>query len=694
MDAPHESISGYAPDWLLRRLAAAPEPFGEATAETGEAGVLFADISGFTALTERLAQRGGAGVETLIGILNRAFGALITQVYRHGGDILKFAGDALLAVWPAGADGLAEAVARAAECALGMPSLVSGLAVPGETPLSIRVGIGAGPIRLAYVGGLNGRWETLVTGEPLSGLKGAMAQACPGEVVLSPEACFHVGNRASVVPLSDGVVRLQAWRSGSREPVAVAPTVTQAMVPALQGLIPGAVLARLAAGQQRWTAELRTATVIFANLPGLTAGTPLGEAQAIALTLQRVLYRFEGSLNKLSVDEKGVSMVAAFGLPPLTHEDDAVRAVRAARDLQGALLELGVEASVGLATGRVFCGEVGNERRREYTLIGDVVNLAARLMAAAEGDPLIDEATAIAASSRARFEALPPVRLKGKAQPVKVFRLIEVGREPAEPIASLIGRQRERGVLEARLEALARHGEGGVVVIEAEAGVGKSRLVGHLLDRAREREVGWALGAGDAIDRSHAFHAWPQVFASWYGTDPVACRERVLASLDSADHSIVPILQPVLPMNLAETGVTAEMAGETRAANVRRLLGALMAKIARQAPQVVVIEDAHWLDSASWAVALEASRQAGILLVMTTRPLGEAAPLEYHQIVGSAGTRVLPLGAMDPARPGGWWPAASEWTCCPTTWPRSSSIGPRGTPTSAKSSPSPCARPT
>ena len=96
--------------------------------------------------------------------------------------------------------------------------------------------------------------------------------------------------------------------------------------------------------------------------------------------MQETLYEYEGSLNKLGVDDKGATLVAAFGLPPVAHEDDPVRAVRAALGIQANLRRLGVRYAIGIATGRVFCGSVGSNLRREYTMIGGVVNLAARLM--------------------------------------------------------------------------------------------------------------------------------------------------------------------------------------------------------------------------------------------------------------------------------------------------------------------------
>src|SRR5262249_54660088 len=144
--------------------------------------------------------------------------------------------------------------------------------------------------------------------------------------------------------------------------------------------------------------------------------------QTVLAATQEELYHYEGSLNKLSVDEKGVTLVAALGLPPLSHEDDELRGVLAGLAIHARLQQLGWPCSVGVTTGQVFCGTVGNDTRCEYTVIGDVVNLSARLMQAAHGGILCDAATRQAVGDRLPWEALPPVSVKGKEEPVAVFR--------------------------------------------------------------------------------------------------------------------------------------------------------------------------------------------------------------------------------------------------------------------------------
>ncbi len=278
-----KTLTRYIPTLIAGRLAADPAPIRQPTAERFAAALLFVDISGFTRLTERLAQHGPSGVEELSRLLNAYFGQLTDIVFVHGGDVVKFAGDALLAIWPGLP--LPEATLRAAQCALAV------------------------------------------------------------------QAALHD-------------------------------------------------------------------------------------------------YRVEDH----------TTLVAALGLPPLAHEDDAVRGVRAARAMQSALAALGVRSAIGVTTGRVFCGTVGSIRRCEYAILGNAVNLAARLMQAALHHPdstlLCDTATSEAAQGYIAFEALPAITVKGRIEPVPIYRPLEEKRAIVQPKTEMVGRSAEHMQLAERLQAL------------------------------------------------------------------------------------------------------------------------------------------------------------------------------------------------------------------------------------------------
>jgi class 3 adenylate cyclase/tetratricopeptide (TPR) repeat protein len=655
MSTLHDTLVSYAPTLTLRHLVERPDGIAAPFAERFQAGILLADISGFTALAERLAARGPAGAEELNRILNEYFGELIGLVVSYGGDIIKFAGDALLAVWPSDDPADPHVAWRTAACAMAMQETLSQHEPKEGHRLYLKVAVGLGELVTSYVGGVNGRWDLVVTGVPLLEMGATFGTARAGEVVLTPRAWDRLRDHATGEILAEGGVRLTTVDPDP--PAAIAPPldVDGDLDSLLRAQIPPAIRSRLLAGQTEWLAELRQLTVIFVKLPDFSHETPLDQAQSLMQTLQLALERFEGTLNKISVDEKGVTMLAAFGLPPLAHEDDARRAVQAALTIRDELGRLGLRSSIGVTTGRVFCGEVGNVLRREYTIIGDPVNMAARLMQAAADDLYCDAATYLAVHDRIDFETLGPVTVKGKTGALPVFRP-HGGVSRAElPETGMVGRQAERARLQECLQALKR-GRGHVLLIEGEAGIGKSRLIGDLVRQARSLDMTVLKGGGDAIEKSTAYHAWRPILSRLLQLeeapeDPAERRQFVLSRLQRGGEvpAQAPLLNDALSLDLPDNDLTSQLTGKVRADNARELFARLLHEQAIRSPLVLILDDAHWLDSSSWALALTvAQRVRPVLLVITTRPLGEPLPSEYRQLLDSSTTQVMRLELLSP----------------------------------------------
>jgi class 3 adenylate cyclase/predicted ATPase len=655
-----ETLGSYVPAAIVRYANRRPPHPPEPTGETFEAVTLFADISGFTALTERLAARGPSGAEELTGLLNGYFGSLIDFITAAGGDVVKFAGDALLALWPIppGADAAAE-TRRVLHCCTAIQAALHDRPVTDDIRLSLKLAVGVGEVRTAILGGVFDRWEFLVTGSPLSQVGVANHHAGPGDTVVSAAAWALVGPACAGELLEDGAVRVTAVR----EPVpargidTLAPT--PAAVPAVRAFIPAAIRSRVDAGQTDWLSELRRATVLFVNLPDFHAATPLDRAQEAMHTLQTALYRFEGSVNKISIDDKGASLVAVLGLPPLAHENDPERGVRAALAMQASLTARNLRSSIGIATGLIFCGSVGSDRRREYTVMGDTVNLAARLMQAAGGGTLCEGPTQSAVRGRVEFDALPALSVKGKKEPVEVFRPRAVdesaGAESGPAMASrLVGRATERARLTLALDRLVGERAGERLAIEGEPGSGKSRLLAHLAHEARARGVTTLTGAGDSVERSTPYRAWRPVFVALFGLDrvtddPDARRTHILAQLpaESAVLRAAPLLSAVLPFEWPDNEFTAPMVGKVRADHLNALIATLFTTATASRPVLVTLKDAQWLDSASWALALTLAERVPAMALVLAQASQTPAP-EYAQFVARPGAERLVLGALDP----------------------------------------------
>lgn len=632
------SLASYLPKLLVERANDGQISGLEPSSEQFHTALLFADVSGFTRLTETLTGRGPAGTEHLTQVLNLYFGQIIDLVDQWGGDVVKFAGDALIALWLS-PEGAKEATA----CALALQRSLHHYDVGDGLHLSMKVAVGAGTVSFSQLGGIFDRWEFLVCGSPLEQVGLANGLAAPGDVVISSSVRNLIGLEqgvdvaaevgleevlegrvgATFEPMGDEMYRVVAPVHGI-PPERVPLTVRPSAAAALRRYIPGAIRSRLDANQSDWLGEQRRLSVIFINLPDFNAQTPLLEADRTMKALQIALYRFEGSVNKISVDDKGASLIAVLGLPPLGHPDDPERAVRAALAMQRVLRDAGQHSSIGVTTGLAFCGTIGNARRREYTVMGNVVNLSARLMQAAKapghGGLLCDEPTWSAAHERLRFEPLPAIVVKGRSEPISIFRPIEEGAEipgskaqlnsdlAAEPKA-VIGREVEFESISAFLGACKRTGSGGLMVIRADHGMGKAQLLRSAARRAGDSGFQVWTGFGHSIDQQTPYRVWSSIFEQIFHAemslpDQAARRYGVLASLpdDPQVLELAPLLDAVLALGWEDTELTRRLSGDARADRTRKLLAAVLASKLANANGLIVLHEAQWIDSASAAL--------------------------------------------------------------------------------------------
>ena len=651
----------YLPEVVIEQVVATQH--AEEFRRTFGAAVFFADISGFTNLTERLTRLGAIGTERLTSVVNDYFEQLIDLVHRHGGDVAKFAGDALIALWRESDDTtLAEAGWRAAQCALDVQRQRKSFEVDG-VPLTLRIAVSAGTVSMIHVGGVFDRWEFALAGSPLVEVGNVCKAIEPGEVGITGrlwrELLAHSAAEPLGMELNADVVRLD-------QIAPIDPNFTTRALhdvrpdhgPRLRQYLPGAVLERLRMGHGSFLGELRRLTILFINLPEFTHDTNIEVAQQTMRALQEACYRFEGSINKLSVDDKGISVLAALGLPPLSHEDDPLRGVKAAMDIQASLGGINVKSAIGVTTGRVYCGIVGSATRREYTIMGDAVNLAARLMHASDDTILCDANTQTRAARLIEFSEAIPLSLKGRDGPVMAYRPvgIRVGTSTFGTMlqGNIIGRAVERRTFSARLDALVHRGESSVLFIDGDAGIGKSALVHDLLSQALRRRVAIHLSAADSIERSTSYFVWRRLLQDALDFDlyptVAARRQRIRNLLPAAeDQAFLSVINGVLPLGFEETASAALLEKEGRATKARSLMARLLLAALPNDGLVLVFEDAQWLDTASWRLLVEVyGILRPLMIVIVTRPT-PVTPVEEKLLAARSDCTRLSLTGM--ARP-------------------------------------------
>ncbi len=628
---------------------------GEALPDRTHGTALFADISGFTPLTEGLARALGPerGAEELTHHLNRVYDVLIAQVDRFGGSVIGFSGDAITC-WYDGDDGRrTTASAIAIQNAMREFATVS-LPYGGTVSFSVKVAVSAGPVRRFVVGDPSIQLIDILAGATLDRLAATERASEKGEVVLDEQTWHSV----------QSITQVREWRIHDSSRYAILSGLTEEIEPQpwlilspdalseeqVRPWLLAAIYERLTSGQGEFLAELRPAVALFLHFGGIDydGDARAGEKLDVFIRrVQQIVARYEGTLIQLTFGDKGNYVFTTFGAP-IAHDDDSARAVAAALDLRALPHELDFisDIRIGISRGRMRTGAYGGVTRRDYGVLGDEVNLAARLMErAAPGQIVVSERITMAVGSRYRFNPLGMVQVKGKQDAVRLFEALEKEhpKQIAAAEAEMIGRAAERAVLGEKLRALSEQKTSGVVFIEGEAGIGKSRLAEYSFQQAQGMGITALIGAGDAIEKSKPYHAWQPVFTQLFNLDALpedkeSRRTHVLSQLKSyLERDLLrfaPLLNVVLPLDLPDNSLTSQMSGQVRAENTYLLLSSLLQRAATQAPLLLLLEDAHWFDSASWALARHVARQVQpALQVIATRPLTEPIPPEYRNLL-------------------------------------------------------------
>ena len=654
-----ELLSAYLP--MDRRQALAT---GDTLTVDTTGSVLLADISGFTPLTEALIAGLGPrrGAEELTKLLNTVYTGLVSRVHHFGGSVVCFIGDALISWF---ADDLG---ARALACGLQMQRVMKqfqAIAAPqgGRVSLAMKAAVAAGPVHRFLIGDPNIQLLDVLAGATVDRLTEAEHLAERGEVIASPEVARKVGDQ----------LLIGAWRGrfgvleGLRANVEPAPWPDRLSgdltAERVRPYLLRPVHERVVVGHGEFLAELRPVSVLFLRFTGIdydtdeTAGEKL---DAFTAWVQGLADRYGGYVLLLTTADKGSHLYVVFGALQ-AHEDDRRRAVAAATALRVPPAELSFISGVqiGVSHGRARVGAYGGESRRTYGALGGAVNLAARLMEAAPvGEIRCSESVYESAKGQWAFDALPAVKLKGMDRPQPVYR--PHGREEAGTIGDereLVGRRAELEIIEKALKE-AQAGPRRVLLMEGDAGIGKSRLVEEVRRLASEREFACLLGAADSIEQHTPYRAWRGLLLAFFdldpGTDPSDQRGRVLDRIAAIDPALVdraPLLNDILGLDLPESDLTGGYDPEVRQESLAALVGELFAHRTTACPVVLIVEDAHWLDSLSWELVLSVARTLAnrpVLFVLTHRPYADVVPTQYAALSTMGGMERLSLGALPP----------------------------------------------
>lgn len=529
---------------------------------------------------------------------------------------------------------------------------------------------------------------------------------CPRCQTANPEVakfCINCGNSLSTscsncgTPLPSGAkfclncgqpVAAAAGITPSAPPASITPPPAAAPAPQvdpalarLEQYIPKELLNKLerARANRSMEGERRIVTVLFCDVKGSTMLAEQLDPEEWAEIMNGAfkyliepVYRYEGTLARLMGD----AILAFFGAP-IAHEDDPQRAVLAALDIVEGIKEyrqqikrsygFDLSVRVGINTGLVVVGEVGSDLRVEYTAMGDAVNLASRMEQTAEpGTVRISGNTYKSVSNLFEFESLGGIEVKGKSEPVEAYRVL-ARREGALPTrgieglnSPLVGRSRDLDTLRARMDDLIS-GQGQIVSVMGEAGLGKSRLISELrkslvadgvIIEAGHFPNGletipclqWCEGRSLSYETTTPYAPFADIFNSCFAlrADDTTqeklekVRSNVSQVMPGREDMVVPFLATLLGLELR--GEDAERMRYLEPPQLRgRIFHAVQSYIgalASKAPLALMFEDLHWVDPTSMELLTQLvplTDSSSLMILAAFRPNTQDLSWQFHE---------------------------------------------------------------
>ena len=596
-----EILRPYLPRLTIRWLAEEPDlPY-----RVVPGSMVFVDISGFTKMSERLARHGKVGAEEVTDVLGAVFAKLLAVAYGEDGSLLKFGGDALL-LWFVG-EGHA---IRAATAAHGMRATLRSIGkldtTAGKVVLRMSVGVNSGDFHFFLVG--DSHRELIVTGQAASRTVDMESTATAGEILVSRDTAAALPNRTLGQPKGEGML----LRSGPSE---LAFSKDQIEVPIgridITGCIPLSLREHLLS--EVTEAEHRTATVAFVHFDGVDGlmaergpGVVADGLQELVSVAQRAVESNGVTFLGSDIDHDGGKIILTAGVP-LAHGDDEGRMLLTLRTILDA--ETAIPVRIGVNRGPVFAGNIGPPYRRTYTVMGDAVNLAARVMSMAVAGQILSTGPVLDTSSVAfNALALEPFMVKGKKDPVHAYMVGHpTGSKPESSVFEfpLVGRDAEMEAFRRALLEL-REDRGSLIELVGNAGMGKTRLLSEF--RAEAADLPQLMSACELYESSVPYLPIRRLLRLLLGHTHDQDASAAAARLEENVRGRAPELLPWLPLlgivadlPVPMTSEVSDLDEEFRKAKLEEVTTEYLSRIITE-PTLVVIEDAHWMDAGSAGV--------------------------------------------------------------------------------------------
>ncbi|OGR01232.1 MAG: hypothetical protein A2284_06935 [Deltaproteobacteria bacterium RIFOXYA12_FULL_61_11] len=535
-------LRSYVPGNLIAGLLE-PDPHHESPFQQNlQAASMFIDIAGFTPLSEKFQKLGKKGADHLTRTINTFFRGMIDIIHEYGGIICSFGGDAMNVIfhYPEESE-CARAVWTSLRCATDLQTFVQGskaIETPdGPEKIDIKIGLAHGPIFFTCSGNKDLSMRYLFSGPGIDACAEAEKHSARSKIVMNLSTFYFVQGKVSGEVVADHYLMVDPSTLAS-DPVTLGVPIPEVdhfdigLVDVLKPFIHKSINDKLLVGAEGLIGEIRPVTTVFIKFTTLDFLRDLNARRKLNSFIEQIVRMvpfYNGYFSAIGAGDKGMTLLIFFGAP-ISFEKEEESAVQFSLDLLS-LAKMKKrdfwlpQLQIGITSGPVFTGNVGSKRRREYTIIGDKINLAARLMVKAnEGEVLIDSETAAKVRNRFDLDEISGVKVKGKQETLTIFRVKKVkkgkkAKRPVVPDEMFIGREEVMASL-SQISADVSADHGRFVLLSGPSGIGKT-LIGYRFANFWTTKNGKVFEATcNTVNRSKPLSLWMELLSDFFGINP------------------------------------------------------------------------------------------------------------------------------------------------------------------------------